>query len=415
MERRDGIFDILIRDIDGFSLRAVKKNTESKTIELWADPLLLSNISGWFGALFIRAILRELNINEHHVFRWRLENKYIQYLVLNNYAPGCMPRTISLSKLLYSPNGVSKTRELFKKGFFLKKTLGYGSFTTHDFDKTAEFEDILSSHQETYFYNEKWILQKKLTLDTEFRVHTFNKDIIYGLTFKIQGLNSIDNSDAEEFVKGVLEKLPDQILQGTLIGWDIGLTNNNKYYVIEANFTGFHPEFGYGFQTSGYVDDHLYGPIICAWLNSYFENKYRVSIASIENSLLSNFSFYKECQFYLSLFRNPDFDTIRNHISLPASVVLHLGDASNSRLITLITYFQLVNFVDKYYIIVQKEHFSKVNGLFKDNHQIQILTDDIFFTPAQYQLIQHLGVERRKQICRYHARSLLNKEPRILI
>lgn len=416
MEEQEDILKRVILEIRNFNPQIVKANNKNKAIELYPYSYLTSDISGGTGALFIRAILNQLAINEHHIFSWRLENKYIQYLILNYYLPGFLPKTVSLSRVLDEKNGILNIERLLESSFFLKATLGHGSFSTNSFDKTAELDNIILLHQRQYDYNEKWILQKKLELKSEYRVHTFQRDVIYGLTFIIHG-EKLQNSyaDVEKFVEGILMKLPDTIVQGALIGWDIGLTSDDKYYIIEANFTGFHPEYVRGFQTSGYFEDKDFGPIICAWLNSYFKCKYAISVLTVAHELLSEFQFYKEFMFYSSIFKNEHIDLIWNKNNRQVSVIIYLGSDLNSCLITLIRYFQRADFAEMYYVIVNEESSLKFSALFERNNNINTLTESSLFKNNQYQLIQQLSCERRKQICCYHAIRHIKKDSYIIV
>lgn len=412
MEAQDNILKELILDIESAPLKIIQKRPFNETYELRAYQWLLSNLVGGIGVLFIRSLLSRLFINEHHIFQWRLENKYIQYLILTHYNPGCMPVTVSFSKLMGRTNGRQKINELIKEGFFLKATLGEGSGKTDTFDRTAEIEQIVNLHQTVPLLNqnENWILQKKLALKAEFRIHTFNDNIIYGLTFKITGAISLDNCKAEEFVKNILNNLPGTISQGALIAWDIGLTDHNGYFVIESNFTGFHPVFNYGFQTSGHFQDHTYGPASCAWFNMYIQNKYQISVASIENSLLAGTRFYRAFTFYKSTFK---YEHLRAFISKtkdsPLSAIVYMSEETDSLYATLIAYFQRINYADMYYIITNEEYITEVSELFAEHNDINIIQETVLFTKEQYQLVKQLNYERRKQISCYHTFKRIKK------
>lgn len=404
--------DKLILDIENLSLSGTQKEAINRTFELRPYQWLIRNLVGGIGTLFIRSILFEANINEHHVFRWRLENKYVQYLVLNYYNPDCMPETISLSKLLSGTNGDQQVRQLFEKGFFLKATLSECTGKTNTFDRTNEFDQIIGNPKSKYStnYNEQWILQKKLNLQAEFRIHSFSKDILYGLTFKVTGVLKLDNYSAESFVKNLLDNMPDPILKGTLIAWDIGLTIDNQYYVIESNFTGFHPVFNYGFQTSGYFQDRPYGPISCAWLNMYIKNKRGVSVSSVDISLLNGTRFFTAFIFYLSMFRYEHFEAIekKSHAN-PLSVIIYISDESNSLFGPLIEYFLRASYADMYYIITTHNSFQAIKNLFGEQKSITYLHENALYTVEQYQLITQLKHERRKQISCRHAQRMLKK------
>ncbi|MGY0034569.1 hypothetical protein [Pedobacter sp. NJ-S-72] len=263
----------LIKEIETADPQLIRSKTENSAFELRPEEWLLNDLSGNYGALFIRAILYQLNIEESYVLKWRLENKYIQYAILHYYAPDCMPSTLPFSTLINQKDGIQRIRTLFSQGYFLKATLGDASYATQSWDKTADFELIALLPTVCTRQYENHMIQKKICIKTEFRVHTFSKDIIPGLSYVSHGGNQAPyHQGLNDFLNEILTKIHNSILSGTLIAWDIALTPENRYYVIEANFTGFHPEYRKGFQTSGYVDDHKYGPIICAWLNIYFEN-----------------------------------------------------------------------------------------------------------------------------------------------
>lgn len=415
--KKDDFLSQIILEIDSTVVTPVKINRNLKTFELRPYKFLTSNLSGGVGALLIRAILHELHIDEHRLFRWRLENKLLQYLIFDHYIPDSMPKTISLSKILNRLNGVAQVKVLFKSGFFLKTTLGCGSGSKNNFDRTAEFEDIISSAYGKYYYDEKWILQKKVELTKEFRVHTFNRDVIYGLTFIIQGSNSLnDNFRVENFIKNKITKLPSAIVEGSLIGWDIGLTSTGIYYIIEANFTGFHPEYALGFQTTGYTEYDGFGPIVCAWINVFFKKKYGTYINSIEYGLLSKFQFYNEFIFYSSILE-PDHLTIagKETKDSTACTVIYLGDDVHALYLTLTRYFQTISFTEIYYIIVSTKYSNMVNNLFYDNNHILIINQNELFTEDQYRLIQHLSYDRRKQISCFYALRRYNQHSYVIL
>jgi len=409
--------DKLILEIENFNLPKAEKEPANRHFELRPYQWLLRNLVGGIGTLFIRSILYEANINEHHIFRWRLENKYIQYLILNHYNPGCMPQTISLSELKNGINGIKKIKTLFEKGFFLKATLSECTGKTGTFDRTAEFEQIIHLPQSKYHgnQNEEWILQKKLNLQAEFRIHSFNDDIIYGLTFKVIGLLTLDNYNAERFVKKILDNLPVTISQGSLIAWDIGLTQDDQYYVIESNFTGFHPKFNYGFQTSGYFQDAPYGPISCAWLNMYIKNKYGFSITKVDSSL-GGIHFFSAFTFYLSLFKSEHFKALENKTeNCPLFAIMYINENSNPLLISLIEYLQRAKYAERYYIITTQLFFEEIIHVFNGYKNITFFQETKLFTKEQYRLITQLSYERRKQISCQLTLRILNKDNCVII
>jgi len=389
----------LILDIERSGTNTGNKPEVSKTFQLTSDPLLLSDLSGWIGAVTVRAILHELGVNEHHVFKWKPENKYFQYLIFNHYIPGCMPRTLLLSELLATEGWVESIRMLIAKGYFIKANLGFGSGKRMNFDRTTSFEQILREYLAEPTSGEGWMLQKKLRLTKEFRVHSFNKDILYGLTFRISGKNESDDFDApQEYVLQMLDKLPAALLEGTLIGWDIGLTKKGKYYVIEANFTGFHRQYRPGFQTSGYLDEPPFGSVICAWLNTYFSNKYRVSISSVEHSLLAKFPFLEEFYYYISIFKAEHMAALIKSKGRVEAVYVYLGEKTHYYMINLVSYFQVANFADVFFLITKDDLQQQAERIFRGLNVVH-LAEKHLFTKNQYQKVRQMDEEQRKDLC----------------
>jgi hypothetical protein len=405
----------LIFDIDKAGVTPLLANTVHKTFVLSIDPSLLSDLSGWLGALTVRAMLRQLEIDEHLIFKWRPENKYVQYLLINHYAPGSMPPTLGLSHLLKQDRWVHRFRKLIGSGFFIKATLGFGSGRTKNFDRTSEIEQILNEHEEQPLQNEKWIIQKKLKLKKEFRVHTFGREVLYGMTLMISGAAGADDfKGAQEFTCLILEKLPYSLLEGTLIGWDIGLTGKDKYYALEANFTGFHPEYYTGFQTSGYFEESFCGPIICAWLNAYIRNKYGVSISTVSDDLMMKAPFMEELSWYIPIFTNEHIRSLQQAKGTVASLYIYLGEKTDFLIIKLISFMQIANFAQTYYIISPEELQANAKAMFRGDHVRHIIEHSLF-TEKHYRHVQKLNEEQRKRVCLKRALDLIKEKPYLML
>lgn len=399
MKSRHKILKKLIQEIEISQVKNITEKNGNGIFKLWADPNLLSNLSGWIGALCIRALLNKLQIDENRIFKWRLENKFIQYLILNHYSPNCMADTIGLNQMLSIGNNIEEIYRLFEKKYFLKSALGDGSFRRNDWDKTAEFEHLIHSYNSRNEYYEKWVFQKKLELIGEFRVHTFGKDIIYGLSLTIQGVEPKKYTEVEKYVKAILDSLPEPITYGTLIAWDIGLTDD-RHYIIEANFTGFHPEYRRGFQTTGFVDDNISGPIICAWLNNYFKSKYGIAIGSINPSLLSQAPYFKAFLYYSSLFKIEHFFALsQRKTDDTLAAIIYLGENTEHSVIRLINYFLKAKFADQYYVITARKYLTRAKELFGNIDILKIIIDSELFTGDQYKSVVSLDENKRKQAC----------------
>ncbi|MCX2481464.1 hypothetical protein OQY15_20360 [Pedobacter sp. MC2016-15] len=414
MTQKDDDLKELLRDIDKAVVRAPRRRV-IKSFKLNSDPVLLSNLSGWLGAFTVRAMLRQLKIDEHHIFKWRPENKFVQYLLFSHYVPGCMPLTLGLSRMLKQDQWVPRIRKLIGSGFFIKATLGFGSGRTKSFDRTSEIEHILNEHEEQSAGNEKWIIQKKLKLKKEFRVHSFGQDVLYGMTLMISGQAEKGDFDGtQEFVELMLEKLPASLLEGTLIGWDIALTHRGKYYVIEANFTGFHPQYHAGFQTSGYFEESFCGPILCALLNAYFKNKYDLAITTVDHNLVTKAPYMEELSYYLSIFKENHILALQQGKGTVAALYIYLGEKTDFLMIKLISYMQVAQFAHLYYIISPKELQPDAEKMFRGN-QIRHLTEHMLFPADEYAHVLKLEENGRKQACLQKASELIREEPCLML
>ncbi|MBB5637186.1 hypothetical protein HDE68_003099 [Pedobacter cryoconitis] len=416
MEKENDFLKELILDINNSKLNIVKRSLMNRTFELSLNTFLLNNLHGWIGAYIIRTMCFELGINEHHIFKWRPENKYIQYLILNHYARGCMPKTLSLTALLEKSDWAENIRMLIKSGYFIKATLSFGSGATNSFDKTTGFEQILRNHQRNdSFSNEKWIVQKWLNISKEFRIHTFGKDILYGLTLIINGSNEINDFDQPQaFVNSILQKLPSSFMEGSLIGWDVGLTKKGKLYVIEANFTGYHPVYYEGFQTTGYVGDPFCGPIVCALLHVYFRNKHAISIVSAENFLMEKFPYLAEFFYYSSLFNEEFIEVLLRAKGRVKAIYIYLGEKTEFHIIKLVGYMQMANFADTIFIITNEELQEEAHRQFKGERIIHLVESSLF-TEDLYKQIQRKDYEIKKKECYSHLTRLTSGQSCIFL
>jgi hypothetical protein len=405
----------LVFNIENAEIYKIQPRLTKQMFELQSDPRLMDNLSGGKGTYIVRALLNYLGVYEHQILKWRLENKWVQYQLLNYYIPNVMAPTISLSVILNEDNGANKVKAMCANGYFLKYTLGDSSGRTNRFDRTAELDAVMNSYPNRYDNKEEWILQEKLDLNEEFRIHSFGRDLIYGLCFRING-HASDGSAVQEFVKSILQRLPDGILQGSLIGWDIGITRDNHIYVIEANFTGFHQEYERGFQTSGYFGDGQYGPIICAWLNNYFKISYNISIGAVEQSLLVNDTFFNEFIDYNTIFSEVSLEpVIKNHDRKDIAAIFYLGNHINMQRIKLLKYFQVTNLANWCFVIVHDDVVLDIKELVAGFKNIKVLIEQKLFTKKQFLLIQDLDFNTRKlEVC-HQALNLINETVHVIV
>lgn len=394
----------LIDEIEHAYGQKLHKYNVPHNFQLEPDVELISNLSGNYGALFIRALLGKLGLNEHHLFKWRLEHKLNQFYVLNHYCPGCMPETLSLASVLSDKDGLEKIKSLLNVGFFIKATLGDASLANNNWDRTGELNEILKIEKDTLDSQQPYILQKKLQLDSEYRIHTFCRDIIPGLTFTTQGSKKINiKLRAEIFLKQVLDSLPNSITNGALIAWDVGYDKNNGYAIIEANFTGYHPEYRAGFQTTGYVDNHKYGPIICAWLNIYFKTNWKISVNSINTTLYNSYPFYQSWTYYNTILHEPHLRMLQSHIHEESiSAVIYVDDSNIELMKRLMAHFLLVDFVNSYELISPESIYAGLRIVYWGSQLVRVFSERELVDEAQATVVSMFSQERQRQVYRFH-------------
>jgi hypothetical protein len=242
---------------------------------------LFDGIWGGFPVTFIRHLYRELGFDEHRVFKWRLEHKLIQAIALNHYAPGAVPVTCGLSGW---KNRASLTI-LFPETLFLKPALGDSSgdnyIAGHNGRVPGAFEEQSAKRAPVDLLDESFIVQQRIPIATEYRVHTLEDRVIDDLTFHRYGKGDIPGERAapNAYVQSILDRLPNALVAGNLCGWDVARTPDANFVVIEVNFSGFHPVHNRGFQSSGWFHDEEWGALSTARLVRFLEDQCGVRVS----------------------------------------------------------------------------------------------------------------------------------------
>lgn len=272
-DRELGLAAAIVARLDAYSgPRRLAARVPSIRLAVSEIGDLATGIWGSFPVTFIRHLFRELAFDEHRVFESRLEHKLIQALVLHHYAPGCIPATRSLSDW---PGPV-----------FLKSALGDSS------------GDRSSIHLTGRLAGETHIVQERIPIAIEYRVHSFEDRVVDDLTFHRYGKGDIpgERDAPNAFVASILDRLPNAMVAGSLCGWDIARTPDSAFLVVEVNFSGFHPVHNRGFQTSGWFHDEEWGALSAARLVRFLEDRcgIEVSIAADRPRLEIANRFYAE-------------------------------------------------------------------------------------------------------------------------
>jgi len=234
-----------------------------------------------FGYIPARHLYRVLGFDESHPFRWNLEHKLVQALVLNHFCPCSVPVTRGLgrhwSERMRSVSVEALHSELSAE--YVKRTLGFGA-TSDNRDETEKALQFLISEETRMprgLVDEVWILQERLSVSEEFRVHSIEDSVVEDLTFTRHSREPVreGKSGPNRYVEEVVRCLPDALLANTICGWDI-VKIGQEYKVIEINFSGDHPFEKPGFQCSGFLSQKTWGPTVFARLLRFVESKYRI-------------------------------------------------------------------------------------------------------------------------------------------
>jgi hypothetical protein len=246
-------------------------------LRLSSGVQLIEGLAGSTRALIVRQLLRGLGFDEHRHLQWRVENKLIQALVLRHWIRESIPVTRGLNQLTrrYGPKGLRQfLANDYPCGFLIKDALGDSS---GELPNRNHAELILSQLEAGstpppgQLLDETHVVQERIDIVTEYRVHTLEDEVIPDLTFRRYDAGSImdERESPNAFVNSLLCRLPDGLVGGSLLAWDIALRPSGEFAVIEVNFSGFHPSFKRGFHCSGYFHDRHWGACDTARLLNY--------------------------------------------------------------------------------------------------------------------------------------------------
>jgi hypothetical protein len=248
---------------------------------------LVEGLGGSKRALPVRQLLRALGFDEARHLQWRMEHKLVQALVLRTWIPEIIPVTYGLHSLARK-HGTLGIRQFlanhFPDGYLLKAALGDSSGEAgggYNSDAILAVMDRAAPVPRRIL-DEEIVVQERIKVATEYRVHSLEEDVIEDLTFRRYQGGSIagERDEPNAFVTSVLRRLPDGLVGGSLLAWDIALQPSGKYKIIEVNFTGFHPVFKRGFHCSGYFHDHHWGACDTARLLNHVARKDGVEVVA---------------------------------------------------------------------------------------------------------------------------------------
>ncbi len=236
-------------------------------LRLSSGVRLIEGLAGSTRALLVRQLLSALGFDEHRHLQWRVEHKLIQALVLRHWIPESIPVTCGLNRLAYryGPTGLRQfLADDYPRGFLIKDALGDSSGELPNCNNGELILHKLEAGPTPppgLLLDETHVVQERIDIITEYRVHSLEDEVIPDLTFRRYDAGSIvDEREAPNaFVKSLLGRLPDALVGGSLLAWDIAQQPSGEFAVIEVNFSGFHPAFKRGFHCSGYFHDQHWG------------------------------------------------------------------------------------------------------------------------------------------------------------
>lgn len=248
---------------------------------------LIDGLAGSTRALPVRQLLRALGFDEHRHLQWRVEHKLIQALLLHEWVAECIPVTCGLQALAHQFKGDDLRRVLaarFSSGYVIKSALGDSSGEAPREEPDAILRTLsLDSAAISEVLQERWIVQQRVEIATEYRVHSLEEDVVEDLTFRRYEGGAIpgERDAPNAFVRAILGHLPDALVGNSLLAWDVVLQPSGEFAIIEVNFSGFHPEFKRGFHTSGYFHDARWGACDTARLLNHIAQTDGVAVTAV--------------------------------------------------------------------------------------------------------------------------------------
>src|SRR5207248_1104398 len=116
------------------------------------------------------------------------------------------------------------------------------------------------------------------------RVHTVEDRVIEDLTVRRHAgaVGPGERKAPNDYVQTILNALPAGVTAGSILGWDVALTEEGFCATIEVNVGGFHTVYNPGFHSSGFYHHKHYGCVYTARLLLFMERTYgcRITVLS---------------------------------------------------------------------------------------------------------------------------------------
>jgi hypothetical protein len=261
----------------------VLRSSEAPTLE---DGLPLPLNSH---AVVMRHLFRALSLDEARLRDWQLEHKLIQALVLTTYLGDLIPVTRGLGRDLAGATKAEALRYLdaLRAAHVVVKTaLGESSGERRGPNQIELAVQAVAGEEwnlapVTVLSDERFIVQQRLDIVEEYRVHSLEDRVLPDLTFvryRPFATRIERRVAANRFTQELLDTLPAGLLRDTLYGWDVALDGQRRWHVIEANRAGLHTMFRPGFHCSGFLQTRAFGAPAIALVFAFIDNRYGVPV-----------------------------------------------------------------------------------------------------------------------------------------
>jgi hypothetical protein len=257
------------------------------TIEGIDDYIKHSN--GRLLSALVMSIADGLTLDQNAPFRYRMDNKLMQAIHLTRFLPDVIPYTEGMAKLARQCSGTNLAiyaNNRFGGEVVIKPVFGYASSREVVLSSSQRLSDKAFVDAETCDYtgsplSEKFIIQSKLDIVREYRIHTLSRVAFRNLAFLHYGGETvIPGEDLEKvcaFAENCLCRLP-PVFRDNLAAWDIAELRDGRFFIIEINYSGMHPTFDPGFHCSGHYQHPLWGAVNIANLLLSLKEQFGVDI-----------------------------------------------------------------------------------------------------------------------------------------
>jgi hypothetical protein len=283
----------LFSEIDGFRASRRREPLNSPLDLRLSDAIhLLPGLAATTRGLLTRQLLLALGFDERRLGEWRLEHKLVQALALHRYAPGCIPATRGLDRIVRAAGPLLRQflGADFPNGFVVKGALGDGTG-----DECEHRTEVAVSWHESGgrkvpapgpLTAEPFIVQDLVRIRCEYRVHTVEDAVIEDLTVRRHegAVGTGERTGPNQFVRSILDALPAGLTAGSLFAWDVALAEDGSLSVIEVNIGGIHTVYNPGFHSSGFYHHQHFGCVYTARLLKFVERTYDCAIRVVADS-----------------------------------------------------------------------------------------------------------------------------------